>query len=71
MSWGGICPRCKQPLTGRGKQSDRIMGSHRMQTYAIGSNRRERCPYSGGTVEDAASGITPIRRRRLNREASQ
>jgi hypothetical protein len=41
-----------------------------MDTYAIGTNRRERCPYSGGTVEDAAARITPIRRQRLDREAA-
>lgn len=69
MSWGGRCPQCKQPFTGRGKQADRIMGEHRTEFYYPFSNRRERCPFSGGTVEDAAAGISPIRRRRLNREA--
>lgn len=70
MSWGGRCPYCKQPFTGRGKHSGRVMGEHRMETYVICTNRRERCPYGGGTVEDAAARISPIRRRRLNREAA-
>lgn len=45
------------------------MGEHKTDMLLPFSNRRERCVYGGGTVEDAAAGITPIRRRRLNREA--
>jgi len=69
MSWGGRCPACKQPFTGKGKQAARVMGEHKTEFYAPFSNRRERCVYGGGTVEDAAARITPIRRRRLDREA--
>jgi hypothetical protein len=66
--WGGKCPACKQVFRGRGKQEARVMGEHKTEFYLPFSNRRERCVYSGGTVEDAEFRITPIRRRRLNRE---
>jgi len=61
MAWGGRCPQCKQPF--RGLRDGVTMGSHRTEFYAPFSNRRERCPYSGGTVEDARNGISPLLRR--------
>lgn len=71
MSWGGLCPYCKEPFKGKGAQESRIMGAHRTTVRYPFSTRRETCPYGGGTVEDAAAGITPRRRRQLNAGVAQ
>lgn len=63
---GTLCPQCKQYaniLVGR------ILGQHRKDTYYLCSNRKEHCPYSGGTIQDAIDGITPLKRKTLDREA--
>lgn len=39
------------------------MGQHRSPWNYIASNRREPCPYGGGTREDAEKRITPLMRR--------
>lgn len=65
---GTLCPQCKQYaniLVGD------ILGQHRKDTYYIASNRREHCPYGGGTREDARSGITPLRRKTIERLARE
>lgn len=65
---GTTCPQCKQYaniLVGR------VLGSHRKDTYYLCSNRREHCPYSGGTIEDAIAGITPLRRKTIDRLARE
>ena len=62
---GMRCPRCEQFCY---RMSDGTLSEHRTDMYAIGSQRKERCPYSGGTDADARAGITPVRRRRLDRE---
>lgn len=57
---GCTCPQCHQYsslLTGD------VLGEHRTDLYALGSNRKERCPYSGGTWADAKAGISPLQRR--------
>lgn len=66
MSWGGLCPYCKEPFKGKGAQEGRIMGAHKTGWCLPCTRVRERCPYGGGTVEDAAAGITPRRRRQLD-----
>jgi len=71
MSWGGLCPYCKEPYKGKGAPESRIMGPHRTTVPGPLGLRREPCPYAGGTVEDAAAGITPRRRRQLNAGVAQ
>ncbi len=57
----------QEPFTGL--RDGKMMGTHKTPYCLPFSNRRETCPYSRGTREDAAAGITPRARRRLNREA--
>jgi hypothetical protein len=69
MSVGVICPSCKQPCR---ELANGTLSEHKTQFYVSGQPRggrlRERCPYSGGTWQDAKDGITPLKRRRLDRE---
>lgn len=63
-----LCPQCKQYtniLTGN------ILGQHRRDTYYLCSNRKEHCWYSGGTIADAIAGITPLKRKTLDRLAKE
>lgn len=68
MTHGMACPRCGQVV--RVTQKGRL-GEHRTAFYAVGQPRsgrsRERCVYSGGTVEDATNKITPLARRLLDK----
>lgn len=62
VTWGGRCPYCGEPF--RGLADRKTMGSHKTPWYPFGRDvRRERCPYSGGTVADAHKRITPLMRR--------
>ena len=59
------CPRCQQfcyRLTGD------VLSEHKGDSFAPFRNYRERCVYSGGTIADAQQSITPLRRRRMDRE---
>jgi len=68
-SGGTTCPQCGQyaPLIADGTR----LGEHRTEFYVLGQirggRRRERCPYSGGTVADAVAGIPPLRRKTIDR----
>lgn len=59
---GMTCPRCKCFCF---HMSDGTLNEHRTDFYALGTNRKERCVYSGGTVADAEASITPLRRRAI------
>ena len=65
------CPACKQPCR---ELKSGVLSEHKTPFYVLGQARggrvRERCPYSGGTWQDAKDKITPLRRRRLDREAT-
>lgn len=61
MTWGGRCPHCGEVF--RGLRDGKTMGAHLAWWYVLGTNRRERCPYSGSTVADAQKRITPLMRR--------
>lgn len=62
MSWVGRCPYCGEVF--RGRADGKTMGFHRAWWYPLGGgNRRENCPYSNGTREDAERRITPLMRR--------
>lgn len=71
MRAGVTCPVCKQPCYER---NDGKLSEHKTPFYVLGQRAggrlRERCPYSGGTRQDAKDKITPLRRARINREAS-
>lgn len=56
------CPACKRvaPLLARTGAADR-MGSHLSGEMTSGA-WRDRCPFSGGTTQDAARGILPDER---------
>lgn len=57
MTWGGRCPYCHQVF--RGKSDGKTMGEHRTDMFLPFSNRREHCPHSGSTREDAERRIPP------------
>jgi len=64
---GMICPRCHCFCF---RMNDGTLNIHRTDFYALGTNRKERCVYSGGTLADAEASITPLRRRTIDRERS-
>jgi hypothetical protein len=68
---GVTCPVCNQPCRER---RDGKLSEHKTPFYVLGQRAggrlRERCPYSGGTWQDAEDRITPLKRRRLDREAA-
>lgn len=75
MRLEGRCPVCLQHTWIR--QDGVTMSRHWSDQYrpATASRRRntvrEECPFGGGTLADARAGITPLDRRRMNREAEQ
>jgi hypothetical protein len=44
----------------------KTLGTHRTDFYYVGSNTRERCAYSRGTIQDAMNSITPLARKLLD-----
>lgn len=61
---GTKCPQCKQYAN---ILQGGVLGQHRTEYYYPFSNRRELCNYSGSTLADAAAGITPLRRKAIDR----
>lgn len=69
-SYGGTtCPRCRQYA--RLIKGGTSLGEHKTEYYVMGQirggRRRERCPYSGGTLADAQASIPPLRRKTNDR----
>lgn len=63
-----ICPRCgRHCRIGKGGK----MSEHKTDNYALGQHPngrvRERCVYSGGTLQDARDKITTLRRAMIDR----
>jgi hypothetical protein len=65
---GTTCPRCYQYTN---ILKGNILGQHRTDFYYPFSSRRELCVYSGGTLEDATAGITPLRRKTMDRQTQE
>lgn len=54
------------------RATTQVLTDHKTDQYAFGQprngRRREWCVYSGGTLDDAKNGITPLQRKMMNEE---